>query len=162
MNTLKNIVREVSQRRGFSLIEVMLAMAMVIIVALGTMSFQYQGVKHSRASEAQIAATRIGQLLLEDWKSQGGDSDYDPNAMGLGFTFVSANNYTITLDYQTFHILLAQQLATVTSGSNPDTVAGVTLQQLSITVTWRKDFGTGAVSGTDPSLVFTTFVRRDV
>jgi uncharacterized protein (TIGR02598 family) len=161
-NILKKTVRKVSQCRGFSLIEVMLSMSIVIIVALGTLSFQYQGVRHSRASEAQIAAARIGQLLLEDWKSSGGDTDYAPNSLGLGFTYVSANNYTISLDYQTFHIQLAQQLATVSSGSNPDSVAGVTLQQLTITVSWRKDFGTGTLSSTDPSLVFTTYVRRDV
>jgi prepilin-type N-terminal cleavage/methylation domain-containing protein len=155
MNTLKNIVRKASQCRGFSLIEVMLSMAIVIIVALGTLSFQYQGVKHSRAAEAQIAAARIGQLLLEDWKSSGGDTDYDPNALGLGFTYVSANNYTISLDYQTFHILMARQVIST------DAVAGVTLLQLSITVSWRRDFGTGTVSSTDPSLVFTTYVRCD-
>lgn len=162
MNTLKNIFRKASQRRGFSLEEVMLSMAIIIIVALGTLSFQYQGVKHSRAAEAQIAASRIGQLLLEDWKSTGGASTYDPNTLGLGFTPVTPGNYTITLDYQLFHIQMAQQLATVTSGANPDTVAGVTLQQLSITVSWREDFGTGAVSSSDSTLTFTTYVRCDV
>jgi hypothetical protein len=56
---------------------------------------------------------------------------------------------------------MAQQLAPVGSGTNPDNVAGVTLQQLSVTVSWRKDYGNGAVSGSDPTLTFTTFVRRD-
>jgi len=78
-----------------------------------------------------------------------------------GFVLGTTGNYKITLDYQTFYIQLAQQLAPVTSGSNPDPVAGVTLQQLSITVSWRKDFGNGTVSGSDPTLTFTTFVRRD-
>lgn len=158
MNTLKNIFRKVSQRRGFSLEEVMLSMAIIIIVALGTLSFQYQGVKHSRASEAQIAAARIGQLLLEDWKSTGGDSTYDPNTLGLGLTLITTGNYKITLDYQTFYIQLQLPPQVIST----DTVAGVTLQQLSITVSWRKDFGTGAVSNSDPTLTFTTYVRRDV
>lgn len=136
----------------------MLSMAIIIIVALGTLSFQYQGVKHSRASEAQIAAARIGQLLLEDWKSTGGDSTYDPNTLGLGLTLITTGNYKITLDYQTFYIQLQLPPQVIST----DTVAGVTLQQLSITVSWRKDFGTGAVSNSDPTLTFTTYVRRDV
>ena len=140
----------------------MAAMAIVIIVAMGTLSFQYNNVRQSRTSEAQIAAARIGQLLLEDWKSSGGDTNYDPNAMGLGFvTIITSTSYKITLDNQTFYIQLAQQLAPISSGSNPDPVAGVTLQQLSVTVSWRKDYGNGAVSSSDPTLTFTTFVRRD-
>ncbi len=150
-----------SQRHGFSLVEVMISVLIITIVALGTLSFQYHGIKHSRSSEAQIAATRLGQLLLEDWKSTGGETNYDPNALGLGFTLVTTGNYRITLDNQTFYLHLAQQLAPVSSGSNPDTVAGVTLQQLSITVSWRKDFGTGTISSSDPTLTFTTFVRKD-
>jgi len=162
MNTMINDSHKNSRLHGFTIVEVMVAVAIVIIVALGTLSFQYNNVRQSRTSEAQTAAARFGQLLLEDWKSQGGDSDYDPNAMGLGFTLVTTNNYRITLDNQTFYIQLAQQLAPVTSGSNPDTVAGVTLQQLSVTVSWRKDFGAGTVSSSDPTLTFTTFVRCDV
>ena len=160
MNMMNNSHKN-SRFHGFTIIEVMLAMGIVIIVALGTLTFQYQGVKHSRSAEAQIAAARVGQLLLEDWKSSGGDTDYDPNTLGLGFTFVSTYNYRITLDYQTFYVQMARQLATVTSGSNPDTVAGVTLLQLSITVSWRRDYTPGTISSSDPTLTFTTYVRCD-
>lgn len=163
MNTMINNSRKNSRLHGFTIVEVMVAMAIVIVVAMGTLSFQYNNVRQSRISEAQIAAARIGQLLLEDWKSTGGDTNYDPNTLGLGFvTIITSTSYQIPLDNQTFYIQLAQQLAPVTSGSNPDTVAGVTLQQLSITISWRKDFGTGTVSSSDPTLTFTTFVRRDM
>jgi prepilin-type N-terminal cleavage/methylation domain-containing protein len=152
------------KRDGFSLVEVMISILIIVIVALGTMSFQYHGVKHSRSSEAQIAATRLGQLILEDWKSTGGAAGYNPTTLGLGFvtpTTPETGSYKITLDYQTFYLTFAQQLVTVSSGSNPDTVAGVALYQLRVTVNWRKDFGTGATSGSDPTLTFTTFVRKD-
>jgi hypothetical protein len=142
----------------------MVSAAIIIIVALGTLSFQYQNVKHSRISEAQVTATRLGQMLLEDWKSTGGDPTYDATSLGLGFANTTppvALNYIITLDNQTFHFQMTQQLAPVSSGSNPDQVAGVTLQQLSVTVSWRKDYGSGAVSGSDPTLTLTTYVRRD-
>jgi prepilin-type N-terminal cleavage/methylation domain-containing protein len=161
MNTLTYTSRKKSQRDGFTIVEVMVSVAIIIIVALGTLSFQYYCVKNSRSSEAQATATRLGQLLLEDWKSTGGDPDYDPNSLNLGFTLVTTNNYVTIppLDNQTFYIQMAQQLVPI--ANNPDPVAGVTLQQLSVTVSWRKDYGNGAVSSSDPTLTFTTFVRRD-
>jgi Tfp pilus assembly protein PilV len=140
----------------------MVSVAIIIIVALGTLSFQYYSVKDSRSSTAQVTATRLGQLLLEDWKSTGGDPDYDATTLGLGFlepTPPAAGCYKITLDNQTFYIQMAQQLVPI--DNNPDPVAGVTLQKLSVTVSWRKDYGDGAIIGSDPTLTFTTFVRRD-
>jgi prepilin-type N-terminal cleavage/methylation domain-containing protein len=158
------ISRKKSQRDGFTLVEVMVSVAIIIIVALGTLSFQYQSVKHSRSAEAQVTASHLGQLLLEDWKSTGGAPGYDAKLLGLGFADPPSpqpGNYKITLDNQTFYVKMTQQLAPVTSGNNPDPVAGVTLQQLSVTVTWRKDYGSGGVGASDPTLTFTTFVRRD-
>jgi len=142
----------------------MVSVAIIIIVALGTLSFQYQSVKLNRSAEAQVTAAYLGQLLLEDWKSTFGDSGYDATSLGLGFVAPTApetGDYKITLDNQTFYLQKNQQLAPVSSGSNPDTVAGITLQQLSVTVSWRKDYSSGAVSSSDPILTFTTFVRRD-
>jgi type II secretory pathway pseudopilin PulG len=163
MNTIINSSRKNSRIHGFTIVEVMISMAVLIIVAVGTMFFQYNGASPARQAEAQTAAARFGQLLLEDWKSTGGASNYDPNTLGLGFTaLVTSVSYKITIDYQTFYIQLAQQLAPVQSGyNNPDPVAGVTLEQLSVTVSWRKDYAPGTVASTDPTLTFTTFVRRD-
>ena len=164
MNTLTYTSRKKSQRDGFTLVEMMISAAIIIIVALGTLSFQYQNVKNSRISEAQVTATRLGQMLLEDWKSTGGDPLYDATSLGLGFAASIppvTGSYNITLDNQTFYIQMAQQLAPVSSGSNPDPVAGITLQELSVTVSWRKDFGNGTISNSDPTLNLTTFVRRD-
>jgi prepilin-type N-terminal cleavage/methylation domain-containing protein len=162
MNTMTYTSRKKSQRDGFTLVEVMVSVAIIVIVALGTLSFQYQSVKHSRSAEAQVTAARLGQLLLEDWKSTFGDSGYDATSLGLGFVAPTApetGDYKITLDNQTFYLQRAQQLVPI--ANNPDPVAGITLQQLSVTVRWRKDGGNGAVSASDPTLTFTTFVRRD-
>ena len=162
MNTLTYTSHKKSRCDGFTLVEVMVSVTIIVIVALGTLSFQYHSVKHNRSSEAQVTATRIGQLLLEDWKSTFGDAGYDATSLGLGFvapTFPETGDYKITLDNQTFYLQTDQQLVNIPN--NPDPVAGITLQQLSVTVRWRKDYGNGAVSGSDPTLTFTTFVRRD-
>ena len=111
MNTLTYTSQKKSRRDGFTIVEVMVAVAIVAIVAFGTLSFQYYSVRESRSAEAQIAATRLGQLLLEDWKSTGGDPDYDATSLGLGFvasTPPATGSYIITLDNQTFYIQMAQ------------------------------------------------------
>ena len=162
MNTPTYTSRKKSQRDGFTIVEAMVSLAIVIIVALGTLSFQYYSVRDSRSSEAQVTATRLGQLLLEDWKSTFGDSGYDATSLGLGFvvpTTPETGDYKITLDNQTFYLQRAQQLVNIPN--NPDPVAGITLQELSVTVSWRRDYRNGAVSASDPTLTFTTFVRRD-
>jgi prepilin-type N-terminal cleavage/methylation domain-containing protein len=146
---------------GFTLVEVMVAVAVTIIVALGTLIYQYYSIRHDRMAKAQLAATRLGQLVLEDWKSTGGDPDYDPTTLGIGFTSVGSGetgNCFITLDNQTFYILLVQ--------SNPpapyqDTVAGVTLSQIRVITRWRKNFIRGAIVASDPTITLTTYVRRD-
>jgi hypothetical protein len=136
----------------------MLAVAVTIVVALGTLCYQYYGVQHSRAADAQVTGTRVGQLVLEDWKSTGGDQDYDPAALGLGFTTTSpgeSGDYIITLDNQTFYLQL------VRNDIDHDTVAGVTLRQIRVIIRWRKDYARGAISGSDPLINLTTYVRRD-
>ncbi|MGA2094406.1 MAG: prepilin-type N-terminal cleavage/methylation domain-containing protein [Sedimentisphaerales bacterium] len=146
---------------GFTLIEVMVAVAVTIIVALGTLSYQYYGVKHDRMATAQLAATRIGQLVLEDWKSTGGDPDYDPTTLGLGFTATGpgeTGNCFIILDDQTFYIQLVQ--------SNPpapfhDDVAGITLSQIRVITKWRQDYARGPLVASDHTITLTTYVRRD-
>ncbi len=143
---------------GFTLTEVMVAVSITVIVALGTLCYQYHGVKHSRASQAQITATRVGQLLLEDWKSTGGNPDYDPATLGLGFvnpTAPETGTCRITLDNQTFYMFLEQ------SEIDQDTVAGVKLYQIRVTVKWRNDYGQGAITSGDPEILLTTYVRRD-
>ncbi len=148
-------------RAGFTLVEVMVAVAVTIIVALGTLCYQYYGVRHDRLAQAQLAAARLGQLVLEDWKSTGGNPDYDPTTLGLGFTEIEAGetgNCFIVVDDQTFYIQLVQ--------SNPPapyqgTVAGVTLSQIRVITRWRRDFSRGATTASDPTITLTTYVRRD-
>lgn len=50
----------------------MVAMAVLAIATLGTLSYQYHSAKHSRIAKLEMTATRTAQLLLEDWKSSGG------------------------------------------------------------------------------------------
>jgi prepilin-type N-terminal cleavage/methylation domain-containing protein len=145
-------------RNGFSLIEVMLAVSLTCVIALGTLGYQYSSIKHSRISDAQFMATRIAQLLIEDWKSASGDTDYDPESLRLGFAAPQTGeygDYVITLGNISFFINLQND------DVENDAAAGVTLRQIAVTVKWRTDYTRGAVRTGDPMLTFTTYVRRD-
>jgi prepilin-type N-terminal cleavage/methylation domain-containing protein len=143
---------------GFSIIEVMLAVFLTSIIAMGTLSYQYRIIQHGRTSDAHFMATRIAQLLLEDWKAESGDADYDPNSLQLGFAIPNSGeygNYYISLGNIPFYVGLQN------SDVLTDATAGVTLRQISITVKWRNDYARGAIRSSDPVLTFTTYVRRD-
>jgi Tfp pilus assembly protein PilV len=146
------------RNHGFSLIEVMLAVFFTCIIALGTLGYQYLTVRHSRATDAQFMASRIAQLLIEDWKSESGDTDYDPNSLQLGFAVPNTGeygNYVIMLGNIPFFIGMQS------TDVQTDTTAGITLRQMVITVKWRSDYNRGAIRSHDPILTFTTYVRRD-
>jgi prepilin-type N-terminal cleavage/methylation domain-containing protein len=149
-------------KKGFTLVEAMLASAIVCVIAIGSLCYQYLSIRHTRASQAQVMATHLAQLLLEDWKSTNADTTYDPTTLGLGFLTPQAGDggqYIITVDNQTFYLWKTVSNAPVTP--NPDTVANVTLRKINITVQWRSDFGRGGLSADDPMISLTTYVRCD-
>jgi prepilin-type N-terminal cleavage/methylation domain-containing protein len=146
------------KRNGFSLIEVMLAVSLTCVIALGTLGYQYLSVKHGRTTDAQLMASRIAQLLLEDWKGDSGEADYNPEYLQLGFESPNTGefgSYVIILGNIPFFVELNQ------SDVEHDTAAGITLRQIAVTVKWRNDFARGAIRSKDPMLTFTTYVRRD-
>jgi prepilin-type N-terminal cleavage/methylation domain-containing protein len=146
-----------------TLIELMITIAILAIAALGALGYQYYAVEHVQIARAQMAATRITQMLLEDWKSTGGDSAYNPIGLGLGITGTFGTitpggngvSYNLTQDNITMRITL----------SSAEVVEGTTtlpLRQITVTVQWHKNFGSGTTwGGSDPSLQYTTYVRID-
>ena len=149
--------------KAFTLIEVMIVVAILSVMALGSLNSQYYAVKQTQIARAQMVATRITQMLLEDWKSVGGSSSYDPTSLRIGFTGTfsaitpggASVTYNITQDSIPLTVVLS--CANVVEGATT-----LPLLQLTVTVKWRKDFGTGAIGGSDPSLQYTTYVRTDI
>jgi len=136
---------------AFTLVEVMVAMVVLAIVALGALGYEYYAASQARVACAQTAATRIGQLLLEDWKSTGGSEDYDPATLGLGFSTLTIPShfsyslsqemgsplheavYAITVDGVPMMIMLSWHDVAY------DSVAEVTLRQIAVTVETVED-----------------------
>jgi len=161
------------------LLELMIALAVIGVAALGGLSYQYHATKHAKVAQAQITATRMVQMLLEDWKSTGGSTDYDPESLGMGISatypvslgpggFAELGS---TLNGEAYHVEVAglpMVMVLKYKDVDYDAEADVTLRQLAIVV----GFGTvsaetatltdsrGWVSGVPP-VTLTTYVRVD-
>lgn len=132
---------------AFTMVEVMVTMVILGIAAVGALSYQYYAAAHVRIAGTQITTTRTAQMLLEDWKSTGGSTDYDPTILGLGFSSLSSSDfsqwwglgvplrdevYTITINDVTMLVVPAWK------DIEYDSAAGVTLRQLAVAVYWKQ------------------------
>ena len=64
--------------RGLTLIEVMAALVIALVIAIGVMSYQYAAAQHARMTDVRVTASRLGLLFLEDWVALFGIETYDP------------------------------------------------------------------------------------
>jgi type II secretory pathway pseudopilin PulG len=151
--------RRIRNKQGMTLTEVMIAAAIVIVVALGTMCYEYLCIDHVRIARAELTATRVGQLLIEDWKSEGGSLDYNPEDLQMGFNLPDdlPTNCVTVVDGLPLHISMTR--SDVPGGV--DNFAGTKLSEISVVVSWKSNFGNGASQDSDPRVVLATYVRQD-
>jgi type II secretory pathway pseudopilin PulG len=142
---------------GMTLVEVMIGVAVVIVAALGTLCYEYLCIDHVRVARAELIATRIGQLLIEDWKSDGGSLDYNPEDLHMGFSLPDdlPTNCVTVVDGLPLHISMTH------SEVDTDQFTGTKLSEISVVVSWKRYFGNGAPADDDPQVALTTYVRRD-
>ena len=136
-----------------------LAIAVIVIAALGTLCYEYLCIDHVRIARAQLAATRVGQLLIEDWKSTGGNPDYSPEDLNMGFALPpdpEAGQFMTTIDGLRFFITMDSE------DRDSDDFAGTVLRELDVTVQWKHDLSNGVPTTKDPAVVLSTYVRPDL
>jgi prepilin-type N-terminal cleavage/methylation domain-containing protein len=143
-----------AHRRGVTLIETTVALAVVAVSTLGALSYQYHCARQIHIAHAELAATRVAQTIAEDWKASGGGDAYDPTAMNIGFAKDPiGTGYLITVDGMHFFIdLTARQV-------DYDNFSTIALREINCTVRWRSDFNAGAPGPSDPAVVMTTYLR---
>jgi Tfp pilus assembly protein PilV len=160
-----------------TLIEVMVATAILVISSIGALSYQYHSAKDAKKARAQIVATRIAQLLLEDWKSTGGSSEYDPKALGLGFSSPAPVPYYFGDDmgkdlgnplrdavYDIKVDDVRMMVMLTWSDVAKDSVSGVLLRQLNVTIVFGSTRQEPSRDNPEENLrpvVLTTYVRVD-
>ena len=63
---------------GFSIPEATVAMAVVAIAVLGTMSLRYQSTLDARRAEVAMTASRLALMMTETWRGLAGTETFDP------------------------------------------------------------------------------------
>jgi hypothetical protein len=154
------------------MVEAVVAAIILVVVALGALRCQYHAAWNARIAHAQIVATQIGQLLLEDWKCSGGSSQYDPSHLGLGFagplaiptgfqapltagTVLHGGVYGITLNDTPVRVML-QSLDV-----EQDDQAKATLRELIVVVRFLADSTADTRLANLPPVILPTYVRVD-
>jgi len=163
---------------GFTLIEQMVAAAVLTVATLGVLQYQYHATAMGRVASGQIAAARAAHLLLEDWKSTGGSTQYDPSSIGLGISggcaapagFTTPSGLGTTLNSAVYGITwgnlpLLAMLKYV--DVEQDTEAKTTLRQLAVVVRFAQIDPGGGMSTPESRLAglapttLVTYVRLD-
>ncbi len=66
---------------GLTLVEVMAAMAVLAIAALGASAFRYHAALGARKADLQTTAARTALLLCESWRGVSNPSTFDPTQL---------------------------------------------------------------------------------
>jgi len=109
--------------RGFTLIEVAISILLVMTIVVAAISVRYLAVQQARRGDAYNTAGKLGQMLLEGWRSSGAPATYDPIARFAGQTvivittttmappaptgFTTLGRYQVVLDNVNYYVTLA-------------------------------------------------------
>ncbi|MHC4194529.1 MAG: type IV pilus modification PilV family protein [Planctomycetota bacterium] len=146
-----------NRSRGMTLIEVLVATVIVCVAAAGVLSYEYHAAKQIRMAFAKIEAVRLGHLVLEDWKANGGSEMYavgvlsnpSPLDMDMGFLRIDNGVYRVTAGDTPMQVTLERP----SQYRNP--------VPIKVTVQWRKDFCDGQIFSNDPAVVLNTYARPE-
>ena len=146
-------------RRGFSLVDIMISIVVLLVALIGTSNFRYYTALDSQKAAAKITAARIGLMLCESWRGLGGTETYDPATyFGSALTitpsagpnkpedFTLLGSYTVMLNGANYYITLSWK----------DVSTG--LRALNIVVAWaQRPQGQSSINDADKSFKLTTY-----
>jgi len=154
-----NVVRKhnrKSGRRGFTLLELVVASLILSIVSIGAIGYQYHARRMALRANAQITAARTARMILDNWKKTGGDENFDLESLQMGFVKnKKRNDYKVTIED------LQMRVALNWKDIEQDEMAMVTLRQIEAVIQWRSDYQQDDVRDNDPSYIISTYVRKD-
>ncbi len=145
-----------SDKRGFTLLELVIASLVLGVVSVGALGYQYHARRMAMRARAEITAARTARLILDNWKRTGGDENFNLTSLQMGFVKNPNNDtYALTVDDQMLTVSLDWQDIEV------DTAAMVTLRHIEAIIRWRSDYQTGAIRESDPIYRIHTYVRKE-
>jgi len=75
---MKMAIKRIQRFNGFSLVEVMVAILILLIAVMGTSGYRYYAALDARKADMQVTAARVALMLCESWKGLKGDGNYEP------------------------------------------------------------------------------------
>ena len=148
--------------RGLTFVEVMAALVIALVIAIGMMSYQYAGAQHARKTDVRVTASRIGLLFLERWVADGGIDvvDYDLSER-LGFSDpqppIPVGNFVTGVDLSGVPGLVSsfKSYGIFTNGTwfwvkltyDQEMSPTLEIRELGVSIAWSLDYGS-------PSLEF--------
>ncbi|MEN6333069.1 MAG: prepilin-type N-terminal cleavage/methylation domain-containing protein [Phycisphaerales bacterium] len=171
--------RQQSRRaQGFTLVEQVVAAVILAVAALGALQYQYFAAGQGRIGRVQSAAARAAHLLIEDWKSTAGATDYDPSGLGMGFSsgiavpsgYATPSGLGATLNNAVYSATFCDVPALVMLkylDVQQDTLAKTTLRQIAVIVRFGQVGSGGGMTVAEakfaqlPPITLVTYVRLD-
>jgi hypothetical protein len=154
--------KKVESKKAFTIIEVMIASAILIIAILGTSAFRYNTALSARRADLHTTSARVALLLCEGWTGVGGATNFDPvgvfepdvniiSSVGPGTPsgFTKLGSYRIVLEGNDYYATLSwENLA-------------AELRALNVVVSWDQ-FGRGTGQFTNANKLYrlTTYVEN--
>ena len=130
--------RKRTMRSGTTIVEIMSGLLVIVVAVLGAIMYRYHSALDARRADLHMGATRMGLLLLEEWKGMSGAA-YDPTKIETDLSVIgmkgTAPNYTATISSATgsvpsnYYIVIPQPPATVNLG-------GLDMKELKVAVYW--------------------------
>ncbi len=152
------------QRRGLSLIEIMITTIVVVIAVIGTMGYRYYSVLDAKKADVQMTASSLGLLLLESWKGGGASTTYNPEtSLSSQFsTFAGSASGPATppgftaLPTACYHIVANNNVHYYANLSYMP-AAGTVPMILNLSIAWKQDYKAGVVSASDKTIALTAY-----
>ena len=152
---------------GSSLIEVMLAAAVVSIAVIGGISYRYYSSLDARRANIHATTARVALMLCESWRGIQGDQTYDPIAnLGSVMTITASEGPANPED----HTLLGSYRIVLDNNIEDDDYnityyatlswkdVQVGLRALNVVVSWaQRDLGSGDFASTDKTFPLTIY-----
>jgi Tfp pilus assembly protein PilV len=165
------MAQKTNRRSGLTLVEMMLAAAILMVALVGSMAYRYYATLDARKADIQMTAARIGITLLEGLIAAGGPTKtplYDPTA-----NFPAAQYATkgIKVETATFTVPDVPDGTWTSFGTYQITSGGVVYYarlstksipptEVNVKIGWRADRQAGALASTDKVMGLTRYMSE--
>ena len=157
---------KVRYHQGFSLVDTMVAVVILLIAIIGTSIFRYNAVLDGRRFDTQTTAARLALMLSESWRGINGDQAFDPTVLSTSDLKIGQSTQSLSAEPSDFTLLGRYTVAL-------NDVHGVTyhtilswkdiqsgLRALNVVVAWaQRSPGEDGVENVDKSFRLTVYAH---